>query len=243
MRHIYHVRREWLLSGAGEPFEQPEGKVEMVDPEKLSLHPLHALMEERNAAFGAAFSIAGMILMLNPSLHMLAASIKRIDGKYEPEHDIVRFSHLILSVELAAQISAVDDDKDARLDRPITEPLSEFGKIAKSAALEQKAMDFRQRTQVAISKDEEKQPLTVDTEIRKTADMRREFTLHRLVSDLHRLTSAPGMKAALAKHLGVPQARVSEWLNGKYIPSGDITLELLNWVAKQEEQQKSPHSV
>jgi len=90
------------------------------------------------------------------------------------------------------------------------------------------------REQEAFSERLNQNGLTETSVFRKTQDVKREFTLPRLLSEVRRLTSAPGMKAKLAAHLKVPQARVSEWLKEKYIPSGDITLELLNWVRSQE---------
>ena len=48
------------------------------------------------------------------------------------------------------------------------------------------------------------------------------------------LVERKGMKARLAADLGVPQSCVSEWLGGKYEPSGEITLRLLQWVEEQE---------
>jgi len=48
------------------------------------------------------------------------------------------------------------------------------------------------------------------------------------------LVARKGMKSRLAADLGVPQSRVSEWLSGKYEPSGEITLRLLQWVEGRE---------
>ena len=76
--------------------------------------------------------------------------------------------------------------------------------------------------------------LTQTTVFRSKVEVKSEFTLPQLLNDLRRLTSAPGMKAKLAAHLKVPEARVYEWLKGTYTPSGEITLALLNWVRAQE---------
>jgi transcriptional regulator with XRE-family HTH domain len=52
-----------------------------------------------------------------------------------------------------------------------------------------------------------------------------------------------GSRAALAKEYGVTKAAVSQWLNGQRFPSGEISLSLLEWVAriesKQEESRRS----
>jgi DNA-binding transcriptional regulator YiaG len=53
-------------------------------------------------------------------------------------------------------------------------------------------------------------------------------------------TKARGKKAALAKFLKVDPPRVSDWLRGRYKPTGEVTLRLLEWVAAEEAQQKTP---
>lgn len=47
----------------------------------------------------------------------------------------------------------------------------------------------------------------------------------------------PGKKTELAQFLKVPLSRVSEWLSGVRNPSGETTLQLLEWVAGEEAQQ------
>jgi transcriptional regulator with XRE-family HTH domain len=83
----------------------------------------------------------------------------------------------------------------------------------------------------------EKKPLTVGSEIRNTPGMQSE--LQGLLAKVKRLTQAKGLKARLAATLGVPAPRISEWLAGKYEPSGETTLRLLHWVEQQEAQQKT----
>jgi transcriptional regulator with XRE-family HTH domain len=55
-------------------------------------------------------------------------------------------------------------------------------------------------------------------------------TLAQLLDRVRALVVAKGMKAKLAADLDVPPSRLSEWLAGKYEPSGEITLRLLHWV-------------
>lgn len=50
------------------------------------------------------------------------------------------------------------------------------------------------------------------------------------LEDLRKLTQRRGLKNRLAKHLGVPPSRISEWMSGKAEPSGRTTLRLLSWV-------------
>jgi hypothetical protein len=59
-----------------------------------------------------------------------------------------------------------------------------------------------------------------------------------LIVRLIRATSNRGKKADLARFLGVPISRVSEWLNRTFAPGGEITLRLLEWVQAEEAQQQ-----
>lgn len=68
--------------------------------------------------------------------------------------------------------------------------------------------------------------------------------LSKLLKRLNSLTAERGKKAELAKLLGVPAARVSEWLSGDKEPGGESTLRLLAWVqAEEDKQTKSPGRV
>jgi transcriptional regulator with XRE-family HTH domain len=83
--------------------------------------------------------------------------------------------------------------------------------------------------------------LTKTSEIRNTASVQ-PLTLNELLERTREKVKPAGAKAALAKHLGVPQSRVSEWLSGKYSPSGEVTLRLLSWVTSPSTQQNTPES-
>ena len=78
----------------------------------------------------------------------------------------------------------------------------------------------------------EKKILPEQSENHKHADVKSE--LPNLLKKVAMLTKPKGAKAMLASALGVPQSRISEWLGGKYSPSGDIALKLLRWVEQQE---------
>ena len=67
--------------------------------------------------------------------------------------------------------------------------------------------------------------------------------LQELLGAARRLTKSRGMKTRLAKDLGVPLPRVSDWLAGNYLPSGKRALQLREWVHHaQEVQQNAPGS-
>lgn len=75
--------------------------------------------------------------------------------------------------------------------------------------------------------------LDLNTEFRNNSDDMK-LTLSTLLNEIRKLTEPMGMKARLAADLGVPPTRVSEWLSGKHDPSGEVTLQLLNWVERQK---------
>lgn len=87
-------------------------------------------------------------------------------------------------------------------------------------------------------KDFHRKVLPKFTEYSKSMDM--SLNMATLMKRLQRLTEPSGMKGKLAKALGVHQPRVSEWLAGKYEPTGETTLRLLNWVIATEAKQESP---
>ena len=63
--------------------------------------------------------------------------------------------------------------------------------------------------------------------------------LSALLADLHRFTSRKGAKSELAEFLGVSPSRVSEWLGGYWLPSGEISLALREWVLKERAKQNA----
>lgn len=76
--------------------------------------------------------------------------------------------------------------------------------------------------------------LNASSEYCNTNDVQSE--LCQLLEQVRSLTKPKGMKAKLARDLGVPKPRVSEWLAGKYQPSGEIALRIQKWVAHHEKQ-------
>lgn len=83
------------------------------------------------------------------------------------------------------------------------------------------------------SVDPEQKDLTQTSNFRNTPG-EMKLTLKGLLNEVRKLTEPSGMKARLAADLKVPQARVSEWLSGKHDPSGEMTLQLFNWVENQK---------
>ena len=68
--------------------------------------------------------------------------------------------------------------------------------------------------------------------------------LQRLLRRVERATQARGKKSELAHYLGVARQQLNSWLSGIKTPGGEVTLQLLEWVAAEEgKQTKSPGSV
>ena len=84
--------------------------------------------------------------------------------------------------------------------------------------------------------ESQKWVLTDFTLSSKSSPMKSE--LKNLMARLNRATHRSGMKGRLARDLGVPQSRVSEWLLEKKEPGGETTLRMLAWVSAFEAQQK-----
>jgi hypothetical protein len=86
-----------------------------------------------------------------------------------------------------------------------------------------------------------KKKLTKDSEISSFDGVKSPMKV--LLNRLAKATQARGKKAALAKLLKISASNVSDWLDGKYEPSGEVTLRLLDWVTAEEaNQQKTPGS-
>jgi hypothetical protein len=51
-----------------------------------------------------------------------------------------------------------------------------------------------------------------------------------LRDQLRAALSPPNAKARLARYLGVPRQRVTDYLNGRRLPDGEMTLRLLHWL-------------
>jgi transcriptional regulator with XRE-family HTH domain len=65
-----------------------------------------------------------------------------------------------------------------------------------------------------------------------------KFSTPDIMRRASKLLAAPGSKVALAKELGVPRSRISDWLMGRRVPDGNTMLALLNWVLERERETK-----
>jgi hypothetical protein len=85
--------------------------------------------------------------------------------------------------------------------------------------------------------ESEKKKLTNVSEVRSLAGVK--SPMKDLLSRLAHATRARGKKAALAKLLTIPASSISDWLDGRYEPSGEVTLRLLEWVTEEEARQQN----
>lgn len=67
--------------------------------------------------------------------------------------------------------------------------------------------------------------------------------LKALLKRVNRATSGHGKKTELAKFLGVPPQRVTNWLSLHRAPNGEITILLQQWVNAQEKNKNAPGRV
>lgn len=90
----------------------------------------------------------------------------------------------------------------------------------------------------------EKNEFSVDSVTDSSNTSGVDSPLSKLLNRVRRSCAAHGRKAQLAKFLGVPMPRISEWLGGVQQPGGETTLRMLEWVTAEEAKQtKSPGSV
>lgn len=67
--------------------------------------------------------------------------------------------------------------------------------------------------------------------------------LDALLREVRQICWRRGKRAELARFVGVPLPRVSEWLSGRVRPGGEATLAILAWWQSQEERNRPQPSV
>jgi plasmid maintenance system antidote protein VapI len=123
-----------------------------------------------------------------------------------------------------------------RLDRGVMWLENVFEFSAKRLVPQSKAASMLLRQYEAYKKQ-----LTTITTIRNTSDMKSE--MQKLLAAVRGYTADFGKKSGLAKALGVPTTRISEWLGGKYEPSGEIALRLHKWVSEEVQRNQKALTV
>jgi transcriptional regulator with XRE-family HTH domain len=134
-------------------------------------------------------------------------------------------------------VSAVDQAPSSAVARRILEQ-ARAGSVRASNFLND-VLGSRQH--VAAPKESSQPVLTTVTPERKRKGMTEmQLLLERIQRALEGVK-----KGDVARTLRVPLPRLSEWLSGRVIPSGETALRLLHWVEQQERkhQQESPGSV
>jgi DNA-binding transcriptional regulator YiaG len=100
------------------------------------------------------------------------------------------------------------------------------------------ALAAAMRRDLKLPNPEENKVLTEVTPERNLAGMTEiAFLLQRLKRALEGVR-----KGDLARSLKVPLPRVSEWLSGRVMPSGETALRLLQWVEQRERKPNAPDS-
>lgn len=62
--------------------------------------------------------------------------------------------------------------------------------------------------------------------------------IDRLIVRLKKATRDAGLKAPLARKLGVTRQHLNNWLSGTNVPGGEVVLQLLEWVKAEEAKSK-----
>ena len=62
--------------------------------------------------------------------------------------------------------------------------------------------------------------------------------IERLIVRLKNATRQHGLRAALARKLGVPPQRLNDWMSGTNVPGGEVVLQMLEWVTAEEAKTK-----
>ena len=87
----------------------------------------------------------------------------------------------------------------------------------------------------AIQKILDSDSLDTSANVEQAAGLNSKLTA--LIARVKIAANHPGKKSDLARFLRVPLKRVSEWISGDRNPSGETTLQMLEWVAAEEAQQ------
>lgn len=267
------VREKWLATGGGKPYRRTSAGM-LTRPLRFGEIPTRVFVNVQSkvaldataldAPYAEGFKnhIAQEFDLLDDPSRLLP------NIEITPGDNVSMFQNLLdYAVSFFGELLSEEDRKSFLLDltRAARAVYHEFGLVEKgfseskhffSEALETIAHlrkhEFYAYAVVPLTREEfearQKKPkevLTWTSEICKpSAVMPPEYTMEQLLDDVRKLTSPAGMKTKLAKHLGVPQSRVSEWIGGKYEPSGEVTLKLWHWVkTEQEPKQKTPGRV
>jgi transcriptional regulator with XRE-family HTH domain len=217
----FGVRKEWLQCGSGDPFVLDHLN-EASKAGQLTAPAILESMEIRGNP-AAAMYVAGAILRLNPRTEeIVKAMLTMIESSIYSDSmrmEIVRILLTEIHVRLTSEIKIPDGIIASALGEEA------MNAVDLSDSEENPAFD---------GKKEALGQLTNITDFDKLMSVKAK--LPTLIGRLNEATRKRGEKTALAKFMNVPLSNVSQWLSGEREPSGEKTLQLLNWVQERERQ-------
>lgn len=231
--NTFHVRKQWLISGEGDPFsvdalnataEHGSLSVPSTDIRATTLHTV------------AGFHKAGEFLLEQPTINDLAEAIRIVADELAKEFSPARVVLIrVLAHELNEQLelfSAANVENKTPI-VPTAEPLSKLGQYALMTVAETQNPTVVETSNLTYSAT---RPMTVDMAAQWPALKKR----------LQKATEESGKTSALAKFLKVKLSRVSQWLSDSEKttrePGAEYALQMLQWVEQQERQQNAPNA-
>ena len=228
---MFSVRRDWLTSGDGDVFTMPH--LNDWPESKPITKPFVSEGDLKEPKYLHAFVIAGELLVSDRSPTFIVSAINTLVDTPRLTPDLTIAVVKILSDELLAQLKWIQNEFGGNLGTSYSDCISNEGKLAVLAAQEARKTKGRKSTPgLDDPSDLVKSEVDSITVCGNTKDVKAK--LPTLLARLNKVTSARGAKSELAKYMGVPPPNVSQWLSGEREPSGETTLQLLNWVERQE---------
>jgi transcriptional regulator with XRE-family HTH domain len=230
----FNVSVKWLVTGAGKTLDLSP----LPDPQSVPRNPTARL----SAAFD--YWLTKGASRFDPFYGM---NVPKKNERWLVSRELIKEAEEWLSMVPDDELSAFIEALQSRAD----ELINSYGYQSAAVVWERRLEVERAAADVtngsssgegsSVVKDSQKEVLRGVTQYSKSGGVNLNMAL--LIKRLRQLTAPVGMKGRLAKALGVPRPRVSEWLSGKTAPGGETTLKMLHWVEDQERQQNTPGSV
>ncbi len=220
----------WLRTGKGNPYSQAQ----------ISL-PTDLQIGE-NALFSEVADKYLMTLWVGESRTAItgkAATWFRPDAKGRAAAALWVEMHLddwfsgVPDARVNELVNSISSSAEAALGHQRKETTVEREKRRAEYALERHRIQLR-CARIDGGKENSKIELTDASILSKTLPVKTQ--LPGLLERLKKATATPGKKTELAGFLKAPLASVSRWLSGEREPGGEVTLQLLHWVERQERQ-------
>jgi DNA-binding transcriptional regulator YiaG len=229
----FNVSVKWLVTGAGKTLDLSP----LPEPQSIPRNPTARL----SAAFD--YWLTKGTFRFDPFYGM---NVPKKNERWLVSRELIKEAEEWLSMVPNDDLSAFFEALQSRADELINSYGYQSAAVVweRRLEVERAAADVTRGSpsneEVSVVKDSQKEVLRRVTQYSKSEGV--SLNMAMLIGRLRRLTAPVGMKGGLAKALGVPRPRVSEWLSGKTAPGGETTLKMLRWVQEQESQPSAPGS-